>query len=105
VDRRSGRHTAAVDEDPTAQALRDHRRAVRELGEQAHGVNLDLGAGLLTGLSVIDAAQDMDVAWFFVLCGYPHRTTYADAAAMPSRSGCDVCWLDFLACCPALLSA
>jgi hypothetical protein len=22
------------------------------------------------------------VAWFFVLCGYPHRTNYADATAM-----------------------
>jgi len=38
---------------------------MRELSDQAHGVNLDVGAGLLTGLSTVDPA-DATVARFFV---------------------------------------
>ena len=38
---------------------------MRELADQAHGVNLDLGAGLLNGLSTVDPT-DVNVAKFFV---------------------------------------
>ena len=38
---------------------------MRELSEQAHGVNLDVGAELLNGLSTVDPA-DITVARFFV---------------------------------------
>jgi hypothetical protein len=68
--------------DSVAEANRERDRQLRELGDQAHGVNLDLGAGLLTGLSTVDP-QSMDVARFFVLCRPRHRTNYADRLAMP----------------------
>ena len=51
--------------DPLAEAERDERRQLRVCGEEAHGVNLDLGAGLLNGLATVDPA-DMTVARFFV---------------------------------------
>ena len=51
--------------DPAAQVEREHRSRMRELSAQAHGVNLDLGAGLLNGLSTVDPA-DVNVARFFV---------------------------------------
>jgi hypothetical protein len=59
--------------DPLAEAERDERRQLRVCGEQAHGVNLDLGAGLLSGLSTVDPA-DMNVARFYVLCRARHST-------------------------------
>ncbi len=34
-------------EDPVVQATRERDRRLRELADQAHGVNLDLGQGLL----------------------------------------------------------
>jgi hypothetical protein len=52
--------------DPAAQAHRDEQRAVRAIAERAHGVNLDIGAGLLTGLATVDPS-DMNVARFFAL--------------------------------------
>ncbi len=59
--------------DPVAEAQREERRQLRDVAQQAHGVNLDLGAGLLTGLSTVDPA-DMTVARFFVyaLLGSDH---------------------------------
>jgi len=51
--------------DPAAEAEREHRQRMRELSDQAHGVNLDVGAGLLNGLSTVDPA-DITVARFFV---------------------------------------
>jgi hypothetical protein len=74
--------TGGQPEDPVAEARRAESQRIRELGEQAHGVNLDVGAALLNGLSLVDPA-DMDVARFFVLCGCPHRTNYADRVTMP----------------------
>jgi ParB/RepB/Spo0J family partition protein len=50
---------------PVADAHREEQRELRELGRQAHGVNLDLGAGLLGGLSTVDPSS-MEVARFFV---------------------------------------
>jgi hypothetical protein len=46
--------------DPAAQARRDEQRAVRSIAERAHGVNLDIGAGLLNGLATVDPS-DMTV--------------------------------------------
>ena len=51
--------------DPAGDAARERDRRLRELADEAHGVNLDLGAGLLKGLSSVDPA-DTDVARFFV---------------------------------------
>jgi hypothetical protein len=51
--------------DPVADAQREEQHQLRELSERAHGVNLDLGAGLLTGLATVDPS-DMDVARAFV---------------------------------------
>jgi ParB/RepB/Spo0J family partition protein len=60
-DRRAGNPPA----DPLSEAKRERDRQLRELADQAHGANLDLGAALLTGLSTVDPA-DIDVARFFV---------------------------------------
>jgi ParB/RepB/Spo0J family partition protein len=51
--------------DPVADAERTHRRRMTEISEDAHGANLDLGRGLLDGLSTVDPS-DMRVARFFV---------------------------------------
>jgi hypothetical protein len=59
------RRAAARPADPVAEAKREHGRALRELADQAHGANLDLGTGLITGLATVEPA-DMDVARFFV---------------------------------------
>ena len=50
--------------DPIAEARREHGRQLRELADQAHGANLDLGGNLLTGLASVDPAS-MDVARLF----------------------------------------
>jgi hypothetical protein len=52
--------------DPAAEARRDQQRAVRAFAERAHGVNLDIGVGLLNGLATVDPS-DMTVARFFAL--------------------------------------
>jgi hypothetical protein len=74
-ERKSARqnHNAGRAEDPQAASEREAQRQLRELGRQAHGINLDLGAGLLTGLSSVDPTS-MDVARFFVyaLLGSDH---------------------------------
>jgi hypothetical protein len=51
--------------DPLAAAARERDQTLRELTDQAHGANLDLGHSLLDGLSVVDPA-DLNVARFFV---------------------------------------
>jgi ParB/RepB/Spo0J family partition protein len=70
----SRRQSTSQPPDPAADAKRDQRQQLRNLAEQAHGVNLDLGASLLTGLAVIDPAQDMNLARFmvFALLGSDH---------------------------------
>ena len=78
--RKAGR-SAKAPVDPMTAAKRDRDAQLRQLADQAHGANLDLGASLLNGLSAVDPA-DMDVARFFVLCGRRHRTNYADGPAM-----------------------
>jgi ParB/RepB/Spo0J family partition protein len=59
--RRAGGKT----DDPVAEAGRERDRQLRELADQAHGVNLDLGQGLLNGLSTVDPAS-LEVAKFYV---------------------------------------
>jgi hypothetical protein len=83
AEKQAQRHaTAELPADPGAEARREEQRAIREIAEIAHGVNLDLGAELLTGLSNVDPA-DIAVARLFALCANPHRTNYADTSAMP----------------------
>jgi hypothetical protein len=54
------RHGAAeLPADPGAEARREEQRAIREIAETAHGVNLDLGAGL----STVDPADMAVVIW------------------------------------------
>ena len=62
---RQSQKSTGAPADPAAEAEREHRRRMRELSDQAHGVNLDVGAGLLNGLSTVDPA-DVTVARFFV---------------------------------------
>jgi ParB/RepB/Spo0J family partition protein len=68
-DRKAERQTRAqlpdAPADPAADAERGHRRRLIEIAEDAHGANLDLGRGLLDGLSTVDPS-DMQVARFFV---------------------------------------
>ena len=62
---RQSQKTGDAAADAAAEVEREHRRRMRELSDQAHGVNLDVGAGLLTGLSTVDPT-DVNVAKFFV---------------------------------------
>jgi hypothetical protein len=84
ANRKSANSVGGAKVDPVAEAKREEHARLRDLTAEAHGVNLDLGASLLTGLSTVDPT-DMDVARFFVLCGCPHRTNWADLVAMPTR--------------------
>ena len=74
--------------DPLVQAKRTRREAIREFADQAHGVNLDLGAALINGLSRVDP-NDIDVARFFVyglLGPDPERSSlYSDAGERVRR--------------------
>jgi hypothetical protein len=62
---RQSKKTASEPADPAAEVEREHRSRMRELSDDAHGVNLDVGAALLNGLSTVDPA-DVNVAKFFV---------------------------------------
>lgn len=67
-ERKTARQTqkrSGAPADPGAEAEREHRSQLRELSDQAHGVNLDVGAGLLNGLSSVDPT-DVNVAKVFV---------------------------------------
>jgi ParB/RepB/Spo0J family partition protein len=61
----ASRRNSSQPEDPVEDARCDHSRRVRELAEQAHGANLDLGWALMNNLATVDPA-DMSVAKFFV---------------------------------------
>ena len=65
TEKKTSRSRSDQPADPLADARSEHHRALRELGEQAHGVNLDLGASLLTGLAYVDPA-DINVARMLV---------------------------------------
>jgi ParB/RepB/Spo0J family partition protein len=51
--------------DPLTAAKRERDAQLRELTDQAHGANLDLGVALMNGLAAVDPG-DIDVARFFV---------------------------------------
>ena len=68
----ASRRNGSQPEDPAEDARREHGRRVRELAEQAHGANLDLGWALMNNLATVDPG-DTTVAEFFELCGCPHR--------------------------------
>jgi ParB/RepB/Spo0J family partition protein len=70
--------------DPRTVAKRERDAQLRELTDQAHGANLDLGHALIHNLTSVDPT-DIDVARFFVLCRRRHRTNYADCLTMPTR--------------------
>jgi hypothetical protein len=72
--------------DPVSVAKRERDAQLRELTDQAHGANLDLGVSLIHNLASVEP-DDLDVARFFVLCRRPHRTNYADGPAMRT-AGC-----------------
>jgi ParB/RepB/Spo0J family partition protein len=63
--KQASRQTSAPPADPVEGARREHGRRVRELAEQAHGANLDLGWALMNNLAAVDPS-DMAVARFFV---------------------------------------
>jgi ParB/RepB/Spo0J family partition protein len=58
-----GRRTASAD--PVDDARREHGQRMRELAEQAHGANTDLGWALRNSLATVDSS-DITVARFFV---------------------------------------
>ncbi len=84
-ERRSDRaERAAAPADPAREIHREHGRRMRQLAEQAHNVNTDLGWSLRNGLSVVDPA-DINVARFFVFAllqgdGDEGYGTYGDRA-------------------------
>jgi hypothetical protein len=65
--------------DPVTVAKRERDAQVRELSDQAHGANLDLGHALIHDLTSVDPAS-IDVARFFVLCRCPHSYDYVHPA-------------------------
>jgi hypothetical protein len=67
--------------DPVSVAKRERDAQLRELTDQAHGANVDLGVSLIHHLAAVEP-DDLDVARFFVLCGRRHRTNYADRLTM-----------------------
>jgi ParB/RepB/Spo0J family partition protein len=68
--------------DPITVAKRERDAQLRDLTDQAHGANLDLGHSLIHNLTSVDPT-DINVARFFVLCGCPHRANYAERVTMP----------------------
>src|SRR3954470_2255579 len=69
---RSGKAPA----DPLTAAKRERDAQLRQLADQAHGINLDLGVSLLHNLAAV-RPDDMDVARFFVyaLLGADHDSS------------------------------
>jgi hypothetical protein len=73
--------------DPATVAKRDRDAQLRELTDQAHGANCDLGNALVHNLAVVDPA-DMDVARAFVyaLLGADHdRSPYTQTGERIAR--------------------
>ncbi len=64
---------AKTPSDPVTTAKRERDAQLRELADQAHGANLDLGHALIHGLATVDPG-DIDVARFFTyaLLGADH---------------------------------
>src|ERR1019366_582578 len=75
------KRTGGAPVDPVGEAHRERDRQLRELADQAHGVNLDLGDSLMNNLSTVDPAS-MDVARFLV-----YSLLGPDAAAGDGQAG------------------
>jgi hypothetical protein len=76
-----------VSVDPVTVAKRDRDTQLRQLAEQAHGANLDLGHALIHNLATVDPT-DMNVARFFVyaLLGADHdRSPYTQTGERIAR--------------------
>ena len=65
ADERKHARAAGRPVDPQAEARREHGRRMRQLAEQAHGANADLGRSLMNGLACVDPS-DMTVARLMV---------------------------------------
>ena len=65
---------SSVASNPVTVAKRERDAQLRELTDQDHGANLDLGHALIHSLASV-ALADIRVARFFVLCGGPHSGT------------------------------
>jgi hypothetical protein len=65
TEKSSAKARAGAAVDPVAEARREHGRELRELADQAHGANLDLGRGLMNGLASVDPS-DINVARLLV---------------------------------------
>jgi hypothetical protein len=65
AEERKQARAAGRPNDPEAEARREHGRRMRQLAEQAHGANADLGRALMNGLATVDPAS-MDVARLMV---------------------------------------
>lgn len=78
--------TSTTTADPATLAKRERDTQLRELADQAHGVNLDLGAGLLNELARVDPG-DINVARFFVyaLLGADKTSDYGNASERVER--------------------
>jgi hypothetical protein len=73
--------------DPATVARRERDAQLRELADQAHGANLDLGHALVHSLAAVDPG-DLDVARFFVyaLLGADHdRSPYTQTGERIAR--------------------
>ena len=63
--KQAGKQRAAEPADPFEVARQEHTRRTRELADQAHGANVDLGWALMNNLATVDPS-DIAVARFFV---------------------------------------
>jgi hypothetical protein len=81
--KKNSRSTAAA-ADPATLARRERDTQLRELADQAHGINIDLGATLLHELACVDPG-DINVARFFVYALLGADSGYGNAAERVER--------------------
>src|SRR5215211_7108147 len=87
AEHRKSQRTAGPPADPVALAKRERDAQLRELADQAHGANADLGTSLISHLAAVDPA-DLTVARFFVyaLLGADHdRSPYTQTGERVAR--------------------
>ena len=87
AEQKKSQRTAGPPADPVAVAKRERDAQLRELADQAHGANLDLGTALISHLAAVDPA-DLTVARFFVyaLLGADHdRSPYTQTGERIAR--------------------
>ena len=87
AEHKKTQRTAGPAADPVAVAKRERDAQLRELADQAHGANADLGTALISHLAAVDPA-DLTVARFFVyaLLGADHdRSPYTQTGERIAR--------------------